>query len=155
MKQILSAIIVSLFLISADVKAQTIPQSALDTMINKYLVQGCKLDKSFLPQMKRFHPNNLMLYNKCYPGKKVIMMCLVAKKPSDWKMKFSYGSQVAAKDHQISPTTIDGVTYWTDWIVTRFPAGLSDPSEYCTTMLAYDGDAIDLPIYTYIFIKDM
>ncbi len=139
--------------VSARSNAQTVPDNILNRVIKLYADKGMKLEKSFLPDFKRAHPTNLMNYNVCYPGKKIVIATVTAKKPSDWFFKVSYGNQVAPKTHQLNEETIDGNQYCFDWIMTGFPASFSDASEYCLTIIAYDKNNIDLPVYMYIFSK--
>ena len=140
-------------LLSARTSAQVVPDNVLNRLIKTYADKGMKLEKSFLPDFKRAHPSNMMFYNVCYPGKKIVVATITAKKPSDWYFKVSYGSQVAPKTHQVSEETIDGKPYSLDWIMTGFPSSFSDPSEYCLTIVAYDKNSIDIPVYMYIFSK--
>jgi hypothetical protein len=140
-------------LVSVRIKAQAVPDEILNMLIKSYADKGMKLEKSFLPDFKRAHPGSLMYYNVCYPGKKIVIATITAKKPSDWYFKVSYGNQVAPKTHQLNEETIDGKPYCFDWIITGFPASFSDPSEYCLTIVAYDKNSIDLPVYMYIFSK--
>jgi hypothetical protein len=152
MRQLQFLAIVSL-LIPVGVSAQKVPDDVLNRLIKNYSDQGMKLEKSFLPDFKRAHPGNLMYYNICYPGKKILIATVTASKPSDWYFKVSCGSQTAPKKHELKEETIDGKLYYFDWIQTGFPATFSDPSEYCLTINAYDKNVIDLPVYMYIFSK--
>lgn len=154
MKQLFFAISVLLF-ISMGAGAQVVPDNVLNKLIKTYADKGMKLEKSFLPDFKRPHPCNMMWYNVCYPGKKIVVATVSAAKPSDWYFKVSYGSQVAPKTHVVSEETVDGKPYWFDWILTGFPANFSDRSEYCLTIVGYDKNAIDMPVYVYIFSKDI
>lgn len=146
-------IVVLLLLCPVFVNAQKVPDKVLDKLIKTYTDKGMKLEKSFLPDFKRAHPCNMMYYNVCYPGKKIVVATVTAAKPSDWYFKVSYGSQVAPKTHVLGEEAVDGQPYWFDWILTGFPSSFSDPSEYCLTIVAYDKNAIDLPVYMYIFSK--
>ena len=146
-------IFVVTLLFSARISAQVVPDNVLNRIVKTYVDKGMKLEKSILPDFRRAHPTNLMNYNVCYPGKKIVVATITAKKPSDWFFKVSYGNQVAPKTHEISETTIEGNPYCLDWIITGFPSSFSDASEYCLNIIAYDKDNIDLPVYMYIFSK--
>lgn len=152
MKHVQILFVVTLFF-SAHISAQVVPDNVLNRIVKTYVDKGMKLEKSILPDFRRAHPTNLMNYNVCYPGKKIVIATITAKKPSDWFFKVSYGNQVAPKTHEISETTIEGNPYSFDWINTGFPATFSDASEYCLTIIAYDKNNIDLPVYMYIFSK--
>jgi len=73
-------------------------------------------------------------------------------KPTDWIFKLNYNNKTALSPKGMKETVIDGKTYYTDWIITGFEPGFSDRSELCLNIVAYDGEAIDLPVYTYIFV---
>ena len=135
---------------AAWLRAQTVPQPILDKLIKTYTDKGYKLEKSVLPDFTRPHPNKASyFYTQCYPGRGVVVVAIMGKKPSDWKLKVGYGSQSAVKSHTIGPIN-EGSSYYTDYIITSFPEGVPN-SDYCMNVVAYDGDAIDLPVYLYIF----
>ncbi len=140
-------------LIPVVVSAQKVPDEVLNKLIKTYTDKGMMLEKSFLPDFKRVHPGNLMYYNVCYPGKKIVVATVTAAKPSDWYFKVSHGDQIAPKTHVLGEEAIGGKLYYFDWIMSGFPATFSDPSEYCLTIVAYDKNSIDLPVYMYIFSK--
>ena len=154
MKQVSFWCVLSL-LMPVWVNAQSVPDKILNMLIKTYTEKGMKLERSFLPDFKRAHPCNMMYYTNCYRGKKVVVATILAGKPSDWYFKVSYGSQVAPKTHQLGEETLDGKPYWLDWILTGFPSSFSDASENCLTIVAYDKNAIDLPVYMYIFTKPL
>jgi hypothetical protein len=153
MRRIRLLLIVFGLFLAAGVHAQKVPDKVLERIIKTYADKGMTLEKSFLPDFKRAHPGNLMYYNRCYPGKKIVVATITASRPADWYFKVSYGNQVASKTHELASETIDGQQYWLDWIITGFPANFSDPSQYCLTIVAYDKNSIDLPVYMYIFSK--
>lgn len=155
MKHVHFILAVLLLVAPVSVSAQKVPDKVLNKLIKTYADKGMTLEKSFLPNFNRAHPGNLMYYNVCYPGKKIVVATITAAKPSDWYFKVSYGSQVAPKTHVLGEETIDGNSYWLDWILTGFPSSFSDPSEYCLTIVAYDKNFIDLPVYMYIFSKPL
>jgi hypothetical protein len=140
-----------MLLVSFSARAQQVPDKILNMLIKTYENKGMKLERSFLPDFKRVHPSNMMYNANCYPGKKIVVATILAGKPSDWYFKVSYGSQVAPKTHNLGQETLDGKPYWIDWILTGFPTSFSDPSQYCLNIVAYDKNAIDLPVYMYIF----
>ena len=133
--------------------AQKVPDDILNTLIKTYSDKGMKLEKSYLPDFKRAQPGGLMYYSVCYPGRRIVVATVTAAKPSDWYFKVSYKSQDAPKTHTLNEQSINGKSYWFDWIMTGFPGSLSDPSEYCMTIVAYDKNTIDMPVYMYIFSK--
>jgi|GEM_PF-2662951 len=153
MKHLHILVAVGLLSLPAYLNAQVVPDKVLNMLIKTYTDKGMKLEKSFLPDFKRAHPSNMMFYNVCYPGKKIVVATIIAQKPTDWYFKVSYGSQTAGKTHQLAEETIDGKPYWLDWILTGFPTSFHDPSEYCLTIVAYDKNSIDIPVYMYIFSK--
>jgi hypothetical protein len=136
-----------------NVKAQRVPDAVIDSLIKMYKSNSSSiLDKSFLPNFNRAHPNDMMIDTKCYPGKKVTVVALLASKPTDWKFKVAYGNQEAPKTHQLTEFVIGGKTYWTNFIMTAFRPEFNDYSDACLRIFAYDGDAIDLPVYIFIFV---
>ncbi len=151
MRHLCTLILVCLLLMSVHVDAQQVPEKILQMLIKTYLDKGMKLEKSFLPDFKRAHPSSMMNYNVCYPGKKIVVATIIASKPSDWYFKVSYGNQVAPKTNVLREETLDGKPYWIDWILTGFPASFSDRTENCLTIIAYDKNSIDIPVYMYIF----
>jgi len=130
-----------------------VPDKILGMLVKTYTDKGMTLEKSYLPDFKRAHPCNMMWYTSCYPGKKIVVATITAAKPSDWYFKVSYGDQVAPKTHQLGEETLDGHPYYIDWIMTGFPSSFSDRSDNDLTIVGYDKNAIDLPVYLYIFSK--
>lgn len=153
MKKLFFAFLVFIQLAAAVVHAQRVPDNILAKFVKTYADDGFKLEKSIMPDFTRAHPGSLMYYNVCYPGKKILVLTVLAGKPSDWYFKLSYGDQVAPKTHTLTEITFDKNTYYTDWIISGFPSSFNDRSEYCMTIVAYDKNAIDLPVYIYIFSK--
>ena len=155
MRQSILTAIISAFFLPVFIQAQKVPDNLLNKLIKTYTDKGMTLEKSFLPNFNRAHPSEMMFYNVCYPGKKIVVATVIAQKPSDWYFKVSYGSQVAPKTHVLGEESFDGQPYYFDWIMTGFQADFSDPSAYCLTIVAYDKNAIDIPVYMYIFSKPL
>ena len=151
MKKTCFALLLLFFVCTLKIQAQSIPDAAQDSLKKMYTDIGMQLEKSFLPNFNIAHPNNLYWDTNCFPGKKIAVVTLLAKKPDDWYFKVSYGDQVAPKTHMLTELDINGNTYWTNYIITAFNASFNDYSEYCLTIVAYDKNDIDLPVYTYIF----
>ena len=153
MKPLLLYLILSLVLAPLFLAAQKVPDEILNKLVKTYTDGGFSLEKSYLPDFNRVHPCSLMYYSVCYPGKKIVVATVTAAKPSDWYFKVSYKSQDAEKTHVLNEQSFGGKPYYFDWILTGFPSGLNDPSEYCMTIVAYDKNTIDIPVYMYIFSK--
>ncbi len=151
MKPLYNYLILLLLLAPLMASAQKVPDEILNKLIKTYTDKGMKLEKSYLPDFKRVHPCGLIYYNVCYPGKKIVIATVTAAKPSDWYFKVSYKNQDAPKTHVLGEEKFDGKSYWFDWIMTGFPTAFNDPSEYCMTIVAYDKNTIDMPVYMYVF----
>ena len=132
------------------VNAQEVPQEILDLMVKVYTGNGYKLEKSFLPDFTRMHPTSMMTNTWCYPGKQIVVLSIMARKPIDWKYKVRQGDYVFEHTNVLTELELSGKLYYQDWIIAGFSANTED-SEYCLTYLAYDAEYIDLPVYTYIF----
>ncbi len=140
-----------LFFIAQKSSAQQVPQHVLDVILKAYHELGT-LDKSYLPKFSRAHPNDMYFYSPCYPGKKICVLSILPDKPKDWKFKLNYNGKTELSPKGLKENVLGGKTYYTDWIMTGFASNFSDRSDQCLNIVAYDGDAIDLPVYTYVFV---
>ena len=130
--------------------AQKVPDDILKTVIQSYTELGQTLEKSLMPDFTRAHPTQMFTYVPCYPGKVLTVLSITAQKPADWKFKVRMDDHVFPKTNELSEVVLSGKTYCMNWILAGVSANTPN-SENCLTVIAYDGDNIDLPVYTYIF----
>lgn len=76
-----------LSLLPCFIHAQEIPQKVQDNYIAIATKNGEVLEKSFLPDFSRPHPNQMFRSVPCFPGKKIMLSVLTAAKPGDLFLK--------------------------------------------------------------------
>lgn len=129
--------------------AQQVSKESQDAFIRSANQNGIVLEKSIMPDFTKMHPNRLQTTMACFPGKKIIVDVLMATKPSDLQFKVTIGNQVFKPHNDLTELTLGGVKCWVAGItmdMTNAPSG-----DYCMDLIAYDGNAIDLPMYIYFF----
>lgn len=129
--------------------AQQVSKESQDDFIRSANRNGNVLEKSIMPDFSKPHPNRLLTSMACFPGKKIMIEVLMAAKPSDLQFKVNIGNQVFKPHNELTELTLGGVKCWvngTSIDMTSAPAG-----DYCMDLVAYDGNAIDLPVYIYFF----
>ncbi len=141
-----------LFILSVSVThAQIVPETALENIVKSYTSRGMKLEKTYYPDFEKEHPNNANLLTPCYPGKKLVIATVVGSEPEDWYFKAGYRNQLSPRSSTLTEKKIDGVTYWTDYMIASFPPALNDQSDECQVVNAYDKKNMDLPVYIMLF----
>ncbi|MFN8288428.1 MAG: hypothetical protein U0V74_16845 [Chitinophagales bacterium] len=129
--------------------AQQVSKESQDDFVRSANQHGNVLEKSIMPDFTKAHPNRMQTTMACFPGKKMVINVLMAAKPSDLQFKVTIGSQVFKPKNDLAELTLGGIKCWVGGItidMTNAPSG-----DYCMDLLAYDGNAIDLPVYIYFF----
>lgn len=151
MKGFLFAVPVMMLFISLSAHGQRVPDDALGFFEKGLSENGRTIENRIFPDFSRVHPTQLFLYTQCYPGKKIGVFAVMPDKPKDWKFKVNAGSSTVTPRQAISEVEIHGKRYYSNTITLEFPSQMSDHSDKCMNIIAYDGDNIDLPVYLYIY----
>jgi len=150
MKKIMNLVAILLVLTQVTTRAQKVPENVLNSY-EKVYTEKYTIEKRIFPLFDRPHPNRMYFYNECYPGKSIVLFALMAEKPKDWKFKISVGDKSITPSRELQEIELYDKKYYSNFIIVKFPENMSDKSEYCLNIIAYDGDNVDLPVYLYVF----
>ncbi len=132
-------------------RAQKVPENVLNLYEKEYSKNNSGIEKRFFPDFSRTHPNQMFVFDQCYPGKKICVYAIMAEKPKDWKFKINAGSSTLTPTQAVDEKQFFGKKYYTNFITVSFPGQMPDKGDKCMNIIAYDGENIDLPVYLYLF----
>ena len=139
-----------IWLLPCFICAQQVPQKIQDFYLSTAAKNGQVLEKKILPDFNRAHPTQLFINMPCFPGKKITASVLMATKPGDLKLKINIGKQEFLPKTDYLELPVDGVTYYSR-AITLDMTNVTNTSENCMEVIAYDQNNIDLPVYLYFF----
>ena len=132
--------------------AQQVPQAALDAFVKSSNENGFQLEKTMLPNFNRAHPNEMFRYIPCFNGKIIMVDIVMAKKPTDLQFKAYINNKVTLAKEAPFELTFAGTKLYVTYLTIDM-RGVTSSSDQCLNLIAYDGDAIDMPVYIYCFSR--
>lgn len=149
MKQLISITFLLGLLMPSRTNAQELPQAIVTYYTSFLKEKGEVLERAIVPNMTRTHPNDMLIDMPCFPGKKIGVKVLMAAKPGDLLLKVNVGPRAFTPRVEMREHTLSAGSFWLQGLSIDM-SNLTNRSEDCMQVVAYDRSNIDLPIYIFV-----